>query len=728
MSTKKKLLSGIMALVMCFSLIVGSTLALFTSESTTNIAVTSGTVNVQASLTLDSLFSPDKIELDGVGSTVNAASTENKTFANGGTVIVDGASIQLVNMTPGDKAIFKVTITNRTNVAFMQRLTFGMTQGDAEFFSQLLVGISDDGEHYTYYSDFATAWENGTPIENDTPAVSYKYVSIEMPTFVENKWQNKTCTLTLNLSAVQGNVDATDEAVEEVVTVVTAAEVAEAINTAADGAVIFLSEYAESVSVAFDDAKEVVIRGNKIGTLHVNAPNGTLHVYNNVGIIYGEHVAYHSLYVYGDVDNIVMNDGRVVVESTAYVKEVEISPAAGESVKLAIPTTVVNDAEISGIVEHVVVHELASDAKVDIIAPEATVIEGEGKDEATTVVGGSELSYVEDAETKILSIHDAAGLRALATKVNSGTSFAGWTVVLTNDIDLEYEPWTPIGKRNAPFQANFDGQGHTISNLYINKEIGNIAASNRQGLFGTIVPSGATYFKNMTLHNADVTAGYHVGAVIATSDSSSQTATGNYLVVTNIKLTGDVKIEGWQGVGGVMGSGNMAEMSAITVDVEPGSYVSNTKGGPEWYFNIIGSVKGGGYLSKIDDIKSNMDVNGISCGIGGLFGVIGGQSSVICEISNASYSGTVTVKASIDTHGSLYQYSYNGLIVGSPRFNVKADQDTCTSTGTLILNTEEGTKTSNDMDDLFTWGVDLFGASRDTTYTNKSYSKTYASN
>ncbi len=339
----------------------------------------------------------------------------------------------------------------------------------------------------------------------------------------------------------------------------------------------------------------------------------------------------------------------------------------------------------------------------------------------------SDDTSTENVEQNIIVINTAEELAGLAKSVNSGTTYAGYTVKLGKDIDLDSKEWTPIGSRTNPFKGNFDGQGHTISNLYINKEIGNIAASNRQGLFGTIVPSGATYFKNMTLHNANVTAGYHVGAVIATSDSSSQTATGDYLVVSDIKLTGDVKIEGWQGVGGVMGSGNMAEMSNITVDVEPGSYVSNTEGGPDWSFNIVGSVKGGGYLSKIDNIKSNMDVKGISCSIGGLFGIVGGQTTD-CTVNNVYYSGTVTVKASIDMHEGLHQYQYNGLIIGAPRFNVTADQATCTSDGRLVLNTEDGTKISNDMDDKYTWGEDLFGASRDTTYTNKSYAKDYTGN
>ncbi len=91
-----------------------------------------------------------------------------------------------------------------------------------------------------------------------------------------------------------------------------------------------------------------------------------------------------------------------------------------------------------------------------------------------------------------------------------------------------------------------------------------------------------------------------------------------------------------------------------------------------------------------------------------------------------SYSGTVTLTASTanTTSGKGY-YQHSGLLIGAPRFTIIADESTCTSTGKLVLNVDGEVKNSNDMAELFTWGGDLFGASRDTNYTNKSYSLTY---
>ena len=49
----------------------------------------------------------------------------------------------------------------------------------------------------------------------------------------------------------------------------------------------------------------------------------------------------------------------------------------------------------------------------------------------------------------------------------------GACAVLTADIDLNNEPWTPIGKytddgTNNPYTGTFNGQGHTIKGLYVN--------------------------------------------------------------------------------------------------------------------------------------------------------------------------------------------------------------------------------------------------------------------
>lgn len=93
MNTTKRnvVVSAVMAIVVCISLIAGATFALFTSESTVNIAVTSGKVSVVASMAVTDVYSPTAIDMSGaVTDPTNAADVATATFANGGTAIVTG--------------------------------------------------------------------------------------------------------------------------------------------------------------------------------------------------------------------------------------------------------------------------------------------------------------------------------------------------------------------------------------------------------------------------------------------------------------------------------------------------------------------------------------------------------------------------------------------------------------------------------------------------------------
>ena len=94
----------------------------------------------------------------------------------------------------------------------------------------------------------------------------------------------------------------------------------------------------------------------------------------------------------------------------------------------------------------------------------------------------SDDNWYDDTKTELL-IEDVADFAAFVETANSGNNFAGKTLKLTGDIDLYFNDITamadgdpitfrPIGdtKYNGgnPFKGTFDGQGHTIKNLYQN--------------------------------------------------------------------------------------------------------------------------------------------------------------------------------------------------------------------------------------------------------------------
>ena len=85
-------------------------------------------------------------------------------------------------------------------------------------------------------------------------------------------------------------------------------------------------------------------------------------------------------------------------------------------------------------------------------------------------------------------INSREGLATLANEVNNGDNKSGKIIYLTSDLDLGGKfdsdgntldgniSWTPIGTKINPFSGTFDGNGHIISNMYIND-------SEKSGLF-----------------------------------------------------------------------------------------------------------------------------------------------------------------------------------------------------------------------------------------------------
>ena len=89
------------------------------------------------------------------------------------------------------------------------------------------------------------------------------------------------------------------------------------------------------------------------------------------------------------------------------------------------------------------------------------------------------------SENGVYLIKDPYQLRLLSYMVRKGHSFAGETVRLTADLDLQNELWLPIGGMDEGgkyvFSGSFDGNGHSIRNLNVWEK-----GLNYGGLFGII--------------------------------------------------------------------------------------------------------------------------------------------------------------------------------------------------------------------------------------------------
>ena len=279
-----------------------------------------------------------------------------------------------------------------------------------------------------------------------------------------------------------------------------------------------------------------------------------------------------------------------------------------------------------------------------------------------------------DETNKVVTIASAEDLALLAKQVNAGTSYKGYTVKLANDIDLGSRLWTPIGKSGKAFQGVFDGNGKTISNLLINNS--NLCDA---GLFG-FTTNGE--IKNVTVKNASVKGYLDVGVVAGTPYTSKY---------TNITVCGDVYVNGYAYVGGVFGKNAYANLTDITVDVNEGSYV---RARSDAYRTYVGGVVGfmGEGKQIVSNVKSNIDVFGSTCDVGGITGIAHYGNQFI----NCVCTGNVTLENARDAGDHLEIGGIAGVWHNEP--GQKVTFTGCSFTGKLstALNGVDKTADLND--------------------------------
>lgn len=125
------------------------------------------------------------------------------------------------------------------------------------------------------------------------------------------------------------------------------------------------------------------------------------------------------------------------------------------------------------------------------------------KDAVWTGVADTTWYNTTDKEFVLTSAEDLAGLAQI---VNEGTdTFAGKTVSLGADIDVNNVNWTPIGVGSNRFEGTFIGTGYTISNL-------RVVGEKALGLFGKTF-TGA-HIEGITIDTAYVSGNDYVGAIL----------------------------------------------------------------------------------------------------------------------------------------------------------------------------------------------------------------------
>ena len=229
---------------------------------------------------------------------------------------------------------------------------------------------------------------------------------------------------------------------------------------------------------------------------------------------------------------------------------------------------------------------------------------------------------------------------------------------LMNDIDLSTVcgegkgNWTPIAKYGIykfdseyHFDGVFDGNGHTISNLYINDENGSIL-----GLFGYVNPTTEkTSVKNLKMASVQI---------VGKTDIAAVCASGYNATFENIEVISG-SITGFSDIYGISGCRGSVKNCINRADVTAGSY------------NVAGVI------STIQDEASNCSNYGkITTGTGWAGGIAGGSDGMTTILNCANY-GEIHVTGTVNSTDCAV-----GGLLGSP-WNLEISN--CANFGNIYL-------------------------------------------
>ena len=215
---------------------------------------------------------------------------------------------------------------------------------------------------------------------------------------------------------------------------------------------------------------------------------------------------------------------------------------------------------------------------------------------------------------------------------------------LAADLDLgtpvDAVSWLPIGTQDDPFAATFDGNNHTISNLYVNRgaSIQNVGLFGVAGAGSVIRRVGMVTVDVFNSHPGDQRYGPTTGGLVGWNRGGA--IEGSY-------ATGKV-VERLHGVGGLVGwnsAGGTISDSYSTASVSG--------------YWAVGGLVGGGKNSSIRRSYATGDVTGSRSNIGGLIGDNRGNGTITTSYSIGAVSGAG------DAVGGLVGRNENGTVTDS---------------------------------------------------------------
>jgi len=274
--------------------------------------------------------------------------------------------------------------------------------------------------------------------------------------------------------------------------------------------------------------------------------------------------------------------------------------------------------------------------------------------------GADKQPSVYDATAKTMTISMREDLTWLASQVNNGINYEGWTITLGKDLDMSGVDFTPIGASDKTFDGTFDGNGHCISNL-------NTRSGSYRGLFGNVGETGIV--KNVVVDNTCTINGKSLSGGIAGSNSGTISNCINKAnVSTSVQTCGGIvgsnkgtvsgcinygNITGSYNVGGIVGTNSTGTTSIVNC-TNYGTILSQT--------GYAGGIVGNYQSGTINGNYTYGDVTTTSADNKSFYtGAIIGTYDGVASINNNYYDMCVTVTV----NSYVYSFESNrGCAVG----------------------------------------------------------------
>ena len=262
--------------------------------------------------------------------------------------------------------------------------------------------------------------------------------------------------------------------------------------------------------------------------------------------------------------------------------------------------------------------------------------------------------------------------------------------------NLEEKSWVPIGNRNIiKYRGTFDGNGKTITNLYINASQ---TSQNNMGLFGYTYQST---IKNLTFENANVTntqsntgilvgkAGYGSTLQNIKISKTCQIKGGNYTGGIAGELDGNAyncvnytTVQGIKSVGGLFGRYSR-KGNSITACANYGNVTASS--------DMVGGLVGYYSSGTIQDCANYGDVKG-TYRVAGMAGFVSEG-----KVQNVFSYGNVSATDNTQEVGMAFGYSSKGATEGmvayysGAKLTVNSQEQTVKAFGSGNLSEDKAT-------------------------------------